>query len=632
MDIDVISVLKQCVPFNVLEDNFLSELAAFVEVKGYKKGMYVFRQGEASLHALFLIALGMGEVTATDGGGQETVISYRRQYDFFGETALLTDKPYIVSVRAAGDLVCLLVHREKIQHLIANRPAFSGCFTTLLSERLRAQYEERVSPQWYRAHDSNESPLLRKRISDLMTRSPVTCDIHEPVARVAFLMAENGISSVIVTGGGGRPVGLITERDLVYKVLTRASWQVEEFTAGLIMDDQLVRIKESDFYNRALLKMIKHQVKHLVVMEGEKLTGILTVRDLIKTRSAGSLWATDNIESAKNLGELARIGQEADSFLNALVAERASVPELFEIITELHDRLTCRVIEFCQLEMETKGYGRPPVDYCWINMGSAGRREQTLRTDQDNAIIYAGGSPDSEKYFSLLGPRVVEELVRAGFGWCKGGTMASNPRWCRSILNWKDVVTVWTNRADPEDTRSLSILLDFRLVFGNMHLAGELWQHIFEVFKKPVRAAHFLAEEELQVRVPLNIFGGFAFERTGPQKNEINLKLICRHIVNCIRIFAVKNSIAGPSTLERLSQIKDKGVLPVEDAEFIQNSFEFLMMLRIRENLRKAREGKEADNYINPYSLSRFEQSLIKNAFTAITRLQKLTGSRFKIY
>lgn len=477
----------------------------------------------------------------------------------------------------------------------------------------------------------SESPLLRKRVSQLMTRSPVTCRTHEPVSGAAFLMAENGISSVVVVDGEGRPVGMVTEKDLVHKVLTRSPRRVEELTVELVMDDRPVFIRENDFYNQALLKMVKHQVKHLVVMDGENLAGILTIRDLIKTRSAGSLWVADKIETAKNLEELARIGQEVNSFLNALVAERATAPELFEIITELHDRLTCRVIEFCRDKMISGGHGSPPVEYCWINMGSAGRREQTLRTDQDNGIIYADGSPDSGRYFELFGAMVVEELVRAGFGWCRGGTMASNPQWRRSLSQWKNTVEEWANRSDPKDTRALSGLLDFRGVYGSLDLARDLWDHVLAVFEKPVRATHYLAEE-LQVRVPLNIFRGFATEKAGSRKNEISLKAVCRHIINCVRLFAVKNGIADTSTLGRLDRIGEKGILPAEDVEFVKNSFEFLMMLRIRENLKKVSQGGEADNYINPYRLSRFEQSLVKNAFTAITRLQKLTESRFRYY
>lgn len=627
---ELVRVLMSCVPFNVLEGGYLSRVAAAARVVDYEEGTLVFSQGQKSLNVLFLIVAGQCEEVVKDGGGGETIVSSRRQYDFFGETALLTDRPYAVTVRAAGKLTCLLIPGDIIQELMAGFPAFSGLFSTILSERLRAQYEERAAMRTYGSSPA-ESPLLRKRVSHLMTRPPVTCRTDEPVSGVAFLMAENRISSVVVVDVEGSPVGLITEKDLVSKVLTRSSWQAEKLVAELVMDDQLVSVKESDFYNQALLKMVRHQVKHLLVMDGDRLRGILTIRDLVKTRSTGSLWVTDKIESSKSLEDLEKIGVEVGSFLNALVAERASVPELFEIITELHDRLTCRVIEFCEDQMVLQGYGPPPVGYCWVNMGSAGRKEQTLRTDQDNAIIYGDGQRENERYFQIMAAMVVEGLVKAGFSWCRGGTMASNSRWCRSLGQWKETVEMWANRADPEDTRSLSELLDFRGIYGNLELARGLWKHVYSTFDRPVRAVHYLAEE-LQVRVPLNIFGEFATEKSGPRKNEINLKTVCRHIISCVRLFAVTGGITETSTLGRLEAIRLKGVLPEEDIEFVKNSFEFLMMLRIRENLKKVSQGREPDSFINPYRLSKFEQSLVKNAFSAITRLQKLTGSRFRYY
>ncbi len=632
LEVDVVRVLKSSAPFNTLGDGFLSELAGYVEVKTYPRGAYVFRQGQKSLQILFLVVSGSGEVTLTDQKGQETVVSHRRQYEFFGETALLTDKTYGGSVRAADELTCLLIPRGKIEETIISHPEFSSFFTALLAERLRTLYEETVVQQSFDAYSTVESPLLRKRVKELMTGSPVTCHLDTPVSEVAGLMAGRRISSVIVVSGDLQPVGLITERDLVHKVLTRSSRQVEDLTADLVMNERLVRLQVDDFYSQALLAVVKNQVKHLVVMEGDRLAGIVTLGDLIKTRSTGSLWVTDKIESAVGLGDLARIGQEVDNFLNALVAERASVPELFEIICEMHDRLICRVIDLCLEEMAAKGYGPPPVEFCFINMGSAGRKEQTLRTDQDNGIIYADGHPDSENYFLVLGGRVVEELVRAGFDWCKGGIMASNPLWCRSVSQWKEVAEVWITRAEPEDTRLLSILLDFRPVYGEKALARELWQKIFQIFKKPVKASHFLAEEEVQVKVPLTIFGGFVTEKSGPNKNELNLKHVCRHIVNCVRIFAVKNEIPETSTLGRLASIMDKNILSREDGEFVQNAYEIIMMIRIRENLKKARQGKSADNYINPHKLSVIEQSMLKNAFSAITRLQKITSSSFTDY
>jgi CBS domain-containing protein len=499
----------------------------------------------------------------------------------------------------------------------------------LLSERIRLLYKEVIAQQSHESRSIKESPLLRKRVSEIMTRSPITCHYSTPVADVAFIMKNQRVSSVIVVDDKNYPIGLVSEEALVHKVLTRTSWHTANLTAGMIMDEKLIKLRKGAFYNQALLTVIKYQVKHMVVMDEDRLVGILTLRDLVNTRSTGSLWVTDKIETAKDLDHLTQIGREVDDLLNALVAERASVPELFEIITEMHDRLTCRIIELCEQEMVQKGYGAPPVEYCWINMGSAGRKEQTLRTDQDNAIIYADGDHDHGDYFHVLASRVVEELVRAGFAPCRGEVMASNPKWCHSLSGWKDVIDRWIGRDEPDSVRMLTIFLDFRRVYGAHTLTGQLWDFIFEGMREPLGLTHYLTEDEIFKRVPVSMLGGFVTEKKGPHKNELNIKYVCRHIINCIRVFAIKHRITETSTLGRISRIVQKEILTTEDGNATKEAFETLMMLEIRGNLNKIGQGLEVDNYINPYRLNNTEQLLLKGAFSAILHLQKITSEHF---
>jgi CBS domain-containing protein len=632
MEMPVFEVLKATVPFNLLNDDILLELSETLEVNGYSKGSYVLRQGKLGPPILFIIIRGVAEVILTDDRNQETSIGIRRSHDFFGITSVLTHKSYPASVRAVEDLTCILLPGKKLEELIISHPTFSGHFTELLSERIRLLYKEVITQHSYEVRSTTESPLLRKRVSDIMTRSPITCHYRTPVVEVASIMKDHLVSSVVVVDDKDYPIGLVGEEDLVHKVLARPSWQTENLVAGFVMGEKLIKLRMEAFYNQALLAVIKHQVKHMVVMDEDKMVGILTLRDLVNTRSAGSLWVTDKIEAAKNLDHLVQIGQEVDYLLNALVAERASVPELFEIITEMHDRLTCRIIELCELDMMKMGYGPPPVDYCWIEMGSAGRKEQTLRTDQDNAIIYAEGDRDHRDYFHVMASRIVEELIHAGFAPCKGDVMASNSKWCHPLNQWKQIINRWMNREDFDSVRMLTILLDFRPVYGSRYLSQELWNHIFEVFQSASGLSHYMTEDELVKPVPLTIMGGFITEKKVPHKNEINLKVVSRHIVNCFRVFAIMKKVTETSTLARISHVVRAGIISREDGDMIQEAFETLMMLQIRENLNKVKQGLGADNYINPYRLNKTEQLLLRGAFSSIYRLQKITREHFTDY
>jgi len=629
MEINSFEVLKATVPFNLLGDDVLLELVGNLEVRSYPKGAYVLKQGKLGLPVLFIIAHGGVEVVLTNERNQETSISLRHAHDFFGMTSVLTHKSYPASVRAVEDLTCILVPGETLETLMISHPPFSGHFTSLLSERIRLLYKEVITQHSYKTHSTTESPLLRKRVSEIMTRSPITCHYSTPVVDVALIMKNHRVSSVIVVDDKNYPIGLVSEATLVHKVLTRSSWHTANLTAGMVMDEKLIKLQLGAFYNQALLAVIKYQIKQMVVMDEEKLAGILTLRDLVNTRSTGSLWVADKIETAQDLDQLTQIGREVDDLLNALVAERASVPELFEIITEMHDSLTCRVIELCEQEMVQKGYGPPPVEYCWINMGSAGRKEQTLRTDQDNAIIYADDDDDHGEYFHILASRVVEELVRAGFAPCNGDVMASNRKWCHSLRGWENVINLWIGRDEPDSVRMLTIFLDFRRVYGSNILAVQLWDFIFKGMDDPLGLTHYLTEDEIFKPVPVSMLGGFVTKKKGPHKNEINIKYVCRHIINCLRVFAIRHGITETSTLGRISRIVQKEILSQEDGNMIREAFETLMTLEIRENINKNRQGLKADHYVNPYRLNNTEQLLLKGAFSTILKLQKITSEHF---
>jgi len=627
-DFDVISFLKKVKPFTTLSLEVLQRLSEKIIVKTYPSGTYVVQQGFPSQQCLFIIVNGQAEVTVMTSQGQQIVVGYRKQYDFFGETALLLDREYSGTVKALGDLTCCIILRKEMEELIYKFPEFSTFFNKILTERIRSLYEEIITEQTYQPLSKIETPLFRKRVYDIMSSPVITCSPGDHVTMAAKAMALNNISAMIVVDDNNTPQGLLTEKSMVKYLIAGQIFSIETCTVDMIMNRNLICISPRKFFYQALLAMVRNKTKYLAVVDGNKLIGIVTIMDLIKTRSTGTLLLTLDIESQDNLIGLSYASKEIDNMLNVLLAEKALVPEILEIMCEFHDRLARRVIEICEKEMEQEGWGKPPVDYCWLHMGSAGRKEQTLRSDQDNAIIYhdPGKYNDSvATYFERLAGKIVQGLSTCGFVKCKGNVMATNPVWRRSLNEWIIVVRSWIRSTDPEDTRLLTTLLDFRAIYGDFSLANTLREVIFQQFREATQALHMMTNDVLQYKVPVGLFGGFITAKSGPHKGEINLKnAACIHIVNCIRILAVKSGIRETSTFGRLRALVDTGVIKKDDGEFIHASYETLMMFRIRENVKKVRQGKEPDNYINPYKLSKRERRLLKEALTVISRLQKL--------
>lgn len=633
MDKSTVEILRGVAPFDTLGKDVLEEIAPLLQLQYYDKGSYVFRQGEPSLGMLFVLVKGLAEVTVTQERGVESVVGFRRPGDFFGETAFLTGNTYSGSVRARENLTCLLIPRDVFENLMDNHLPIARFFDRVLLDRMRSLYEEIVHEQSYDAYGTPESIIFRRRISELMTSPVVTCSPADPVSEVAGTMISRNISAVIVVNEAGEPLGLITEKGLVARLIAEPR-NVQNCRAETVMDTHLVTLPPQAYLHQALLAVIKEGVKHLAVVEEQKLVGIVTLMDLVKARSTGTLWVVRNIETQHTLEGLQEIGREVDLLLNALVVEKAPVPVLFEIMSEMHGRLTRQVIALCEEQMEKEGHGPPPVPYCWLNMGSAGRCEQTLRTDQDNAIVYADPpaeqAPAIAEYFLRLGEKVVEGLSRCGFTKCKGNVMASNPAWCRSIQEWRKRIDHWIRYLDPSEVRTLTILLDFRPVYGETILGQSLWQQVFASLSGSPRALHMLAGDELQHRPPLGFRGNFITEKSGPHRDEINLKTsAATHIVNCLRIFAMQYGITETSTLDRLQELVSKGAIDRDEVEYIQAAFETVMTFRIRENLRRHQLGREPDDYINPSHLSKREQDILKDALSVIARLQKLTGKYF---
>jgi len=631
---EIVEVLKQIKPFKTLGNDVLDELSAIVSVKMFKTNTYIFKQGEPSLDALFIVVSGLLEITVTSDRGVESVVGMRKPEDFFSEAVVLSGRPYPVSARVRKDLVCIRIHRGDLETLIYNNPSFLSYFNEFIAERMRLLYEHIQPEQGIDTAACMEMPLFRKKVSEIMTTSVVTCRADDQVALAAKLMTGNGISGSVVVDAGDNPIGIVTLNSIVENLITECTCPVDDCTVEQIMDTDLEMIAPDAFTGQALVVLARQETKYLLVMERDNLVGILTAIDLIKSRNIGNLTLLQDIDGFHTIEDLAGISNGIDSVLNALLMEGAKVPDILEVMSEIHERLIRAVIRIAEQQMADKGFGPPPVDYCWINMGSDARHEQTLRTDQDNAIIYADPHTDDkervDEYFKVLADIIVHGLERCGFALCTGDVMATNPKWRRSLSQWTEYVDRWSTTFVPQETIAMTILLDFRPVWGNQALARALWDKIFQVFDEPEKINHMLTELDTQFAIPINFLGNIRTEKKGPHKNQISLKkggLV--HIVNGARIFAINNRITETSTLGRLRQLTEMGVISKKRSDYLRTAFETLVMFKIRTNLQKMNQNQERDHYIDPSTLNNSEIMLLKDALYSVSQMQKLICSSF---
>jgi CBS domain-containing protein len=303
------------------------------------------------------------------------------------------------------------------------------------------------------------------------------------------------------------------------------------------------------------------------------------------------------------------------------------------MIAVLNDHILERMLTLLQDEM-----GPPPVPFSWLLMGSEGRREQTFRTDQDNAIIYADPRDEEQKkeaegYFREFASRAIDHLVNCGYPLCPGEIMARNPKWCQPYSTWCKYFERWISAPDPQELLNAMIFFDFRCGFGATFLAENLRDHLNEMTRRQEIYLMHMAKDGMVLRAPLSFFKTFIVQKNGEHKNTLDIKLQgITPFVNFARLMALKYEIGETNTLARLNVLADEGHISTGLLRAATDAYELQMQLRLVHQLHQMDKGLIPDNHINPANLTELEKRMLKDAFTVIERLQSLLKTIFPVF
>ena len=413
--------------------------------------------------------------------------------------------------------------------------------------------------------DPRGNLLFVRRARDLVKGPPVTCTPSTPVADAARLMSERSVSSVIVAGPDGEPQGIVTDRDLRTRVLGNG---LEPRTpAALVMSSPLLSIESEHTAFDALLEMTRRNIHHLGVLTGGRLTGVISSDDLLGLQEAHPVAVAREIETATDVDALARGAARVESVVRWLASGRAAPIDIGRIVAELNDRLVRRALGLVQVALDTGGNGRAPVAFSWLVAGSEGRREQTLKTDQDNALVYQDPPPGDEAvtatYFERLAMAMSEILTRVGFPPCPpGGFMASNPRWRQPESVWSRCFTSWMETPQPEAVLQASLFFDLRSVGGAEEVGRRLWEWVCETAPSRTLFLRHMARAALDRQAPLGFFGGFVVERSGPYKDRLDLKARAVFpMTQAMRVYALSLGARETNTMDRLKAAGEREYL-----------------------------------------------------------------------
>lgn len=428
---------------------------------------------------------------------------------------------------------------------------------------------------------------------------------------------------------------LIMEGDKLLGMVTLRDMRSRCLAVGLpydrpvreIMTEKLHRIDHNTPAFQALLAMTRLNVHHLPVVDGERVVGVLTTTDMVRHQSANAVYLVGDIYKARDVETLAQIGSRIPELQVHLVSTGATAEHVGQAVTAITSALTRRLLQLAEEKL-----GAPPVPYAWVACGSQARREQTSHGDQDNALILSNEmEPEHDEYFAALAKYVCDGLDACGYYYCPGDVMATNPKWRQPLRIWRRYFSDWIDRPAPMALMLSSVFFDMRVVAGDESLFQRLQPLVLERSKKNRIFLAYMVANALKHRPPLGFFRNFVLIGGGNHAKTFDLK----HrgivpVVDLARIFSLSEALDEINTIHRLETAAKTHAISKDGSANLIDAYEFIGTLRVQHQVRQIRTGKQPDNYISPDELSPLERSHLKDAFSLIASIQETLGQRYQ--
>lgn len=525
---------------------------------------------------------------------------------------------------ATEDVFCLLLPRADFDELRLRSPEFAQFCTEALATvvqhslgQLRHHFSQRAA----------EQQTLLEPIRALVRRDPVFCTSDTPVREALERMSAEGVRTIAVVDEARRPVGVFTLIDLMERVVLPGvplSTRVAEvMSAGPVLVDELSTAQDG------LALMASHGFHQLLVVRAGELTGIVTERDLFGLQRVSMRNVTQSIRLARDVPTLRRCVRDIEALTDNLLAQGAAAEPLTHTITALNDALAQRLFELLLPRFPDVA----PLRWCWLAVGSEGRREQTVATDQDNAIVFTAEAADVDSARQALLAFAREAnaaLAELGFPLCAGNIMAGNPDCCLSLEEWRARFASWMREPTPEALLRANIFFDFRPLFGDATLAVLLRQWLDATSAQNKLFLRMLVANALQAEPPLGWIRTF---RTDAGET-IDLKTHgTRVFVDAARAFALGLGIAETNTSQRIRAAGRRLNRDERDIAATVDAYQFLQLLRLRAQrggLEAGAAGADAasdrnpraPNRLDPYALNELDQRMLREAFRQARALQ----------
>ncbi len=624
-----IAFFKGILPFNALDAESLHRVANHCRVDFYPKGTRLFTLGETEITHLYLIQRGGVKAFIEDDQGEVTLKDIRGEGAYIGALGIIRGTPANLNIETVEDTFCFLLPREIFLELVEQRPAFAHYYLKSFSEKIVTTAYNELRYHKVSKRSGDDPYLFSVRVGDLVkTLRKIPSDAS--IQSAAATMAEFRVGSLLIhaTDDEENILGIITDRDLRGKVV--AAGLDYNLPVETIMTGPVQSVLSQTLCFDVLLRMMTTGIHHLAVERRGKLIGVVTSHDIMLLQGHSPYYLFKEIRGQQKITGLYALAQKIPEVIRGLIKEGAKAGNITQMIAILNDHILERMLTLLKEEL-----GPSPVPFCWLLMGSEGRREQTFKTDQDNAILYADPKNDEEKqaaerYFKSFAAKAIDHLVNCGYPLCPGEIMAINPKWCQPLSVWKGYFTKWITVPDPQELLHATIFFDFRSGFGEQTLARELRRHLNnEASKQDIFLFH-LARQCLATPIPLSFFKNIIVDKDGEHKHRLDIKRKgLTPFVNFARVLSLKHGISETNTLARLKALHDGELLKPELWNSATDAYELQMQQRLIHQLGQIEQGILPDNHIDPEHLSDLEKRMLKEAFVVIEKVYSVLDKMY---
>ncbi len=625
-----VDFLKQIPPFNLLPKTILSDVSEMMTYKKFNQVETVYHQDKTVLETVDIIVKGSYNAFFYDNENVLRLEELYKENDIYGGSSVLLNKQYSIrTVIAKEHTEVLCIPKEEFKALCRSYHEFFEHFTNQFGTKmLNDEYAQFVKRNTMFEENFIDADLIfTRKISTITPRLLVTCAPETPIHEVAELMNAHNVNCVYVEKDG-ELISYASKDTLIKSALANKK---DIFTPVIDVSQEIITIPKGALLYEALLVLFTSKQEYLLVKDGNESLGYLSRYRLLTEHAQSPLVFIQSVKLSNTVFELKEKWAKVPDFITTMIGRGVNAEIVNRIISTIADQILLRVIEGVKKEMPPA-----PAKFCFMVLGSEGRNEQTLATDQDNAIIYEDKAnlhrEEVRKYFLEFADRISTRLNDVGFKFCTGGFMAKNPKWCHSLSHWKRNYDHWVAEPAPDQVIKFSTFFDCRHVYGDIDLFNELHDYMLNILDTASpRFLYNMVTNTLHYEPPITLFKGIrTFVKD--EKKVFNIKHAMTTIVDMARMYALQHRIIDNNTGVRMKKLYEIGELKEAQYKELMNAYYYLMGLRLKnQSTQILQDFTEPTNLIEPKRLTTVEQATLREIFKFLKEVQWAMKAKFNM-